>query len=170
MNHHPIARPVTRRSALAGLGASGFGLALAATAQRATAQDATSAALVGHPLVGTWHLTLPGPTGAPFRALYSYTSDGIVTQLAPGPTNGMGAWEATGPRTGVLTVYIPSVSADHPTWSHRSGSLGTWSRSTQQGTHTPARESSSSERSTGRGSKARTGPSRSTAYGSSWRR
>ena len=106
---------VSRRTALAGLGASGLGVALAAAAHPAAAQDATPTALAGHPLVGTWHLTLPGPTGVPFHALISYTADGIVTQLAPGPANGMGAWEATGPRTGVLTVTFVNTAADDPT-------------------------------------------------------
>ncbi len=107
-------RIVSRRTALAGLGAGTLGLALAATTRQAAAQDA-AAEMANHPLVGTWHLTLPGPTGVPFHALISYTADGIVTQLAPGPANGMGAWEATGPRTGVLTVTFINTAADDPT-------------------------------------------------------
>jgi hypothetical protein len=45
--------PVTRRAALAGLGAAGLGLALATTSHHASAQDAT-AEMAKHPMVGTW--------------------------------------------------------------------------------------------------------------------
>lgn len=48
---------VTRRVALAGLGAGGLGLALAA-ARPAAAQDAD--ALANHPIVGAWNAVTPG--------------------------------------------------------------------------------------------------------------
>ncbi len=51
---------VSRRTALAGLGAGGLGVALAATVRHASAQDTTPASLAGHPLVGTWHRPCPG--------------------------------------------------------------------------------------------------------------
>ncbi len=44
---------LSRRTALAGLGAGSLGLALAATARPAAAQDA-AAEMASHPLVGTW--------------------------------------------------------------------------------------------------------------------
>ena len=51
MTDHRTESTVSRRTALAGLGAGGLGVALAATSARhATAQDAEMA---NHPLVGT---------------------------------------------------------------------------------------------------------------------
>ena len=45
--------PISRRSALAGLGAGGLALALATTARPAAAQEGAGD-LAGHPLTGTW--------------------------------------------------------------------------------------------------------------------
>ena len=45
---------VSRRAALAGMGAGGLGAALVATASHAAAQDATPSPMAGHPMVGTW--------------------------------------------------------------------------------------------------------------------
>src|SRR5215213_2274268 len=50
MNTSGTRKSVTRRTALAGLGAGGLGVALAASVRTAAAQDATAAG----PLVGTW--------------------------------------------------------------------------------------------------------------------
>ena len=51
--------PISRRSALAGLGAGGLGLALANAARPANAQDAEMA---NHPMVGIWLAITPeGP-------------------------------------------------------------------------------------------------------------
>ena len=61
-------RSVSRRAALAGLGAGGLGLALA-TARPAAAQDA--AAMASHPLVGTWLESTGG-------SLARYGPDGSV--------------------------------------------------------------------------------------------
>src|SRR4051812_36801819 len=50
---------VSRRTALAGLGAGGLGVALtAATRHTAAAQDAD--ALANHPIVGVWNVMTPG--------------------------------------------------------------------------------------------------------------
>lgn len=107
---------VTRRTALAGLGAGGLGLALAATVRQASAQDATPVSMAGHPLVGAWMVTIPGPPNTPGPALIDYTSDGIVHQLDPSRGNATGAWAATGERTGVLTLvfvtYAPGSITD----------------------------------------------------------
>ncbi len=103
MNRHPITRPVTRRSALAGLGAGALGLALANGHLAAFAQDASPVATTfptaGHPLVGAWQIE---------------TSDGVppgATEYAIFDSNGnwvhyvwyglaIGAWRPTGERTG----------------------------------------------------------------------
>src|SRR5262249_15962415 len=52
MTHHASDRSVSRRIALAGLGAGGLGVALSAATRPAGAQDAT-AEMANHPLVGT---------------------------------------------------------------------------------------------------------------------
>lgn len=49
---------VSRRAALAGLGAGGVGLAIAAHGRASAAQDAD--ALANHPIVGAWHAITPG--------------------------------------------------------------------------------------------------------------
>jgi hypothetical protein len=53
MSNRTTAELVSRRSALAGLGAGGFGVAIAARALNVSAQDA-SADMANHPMVGTW--------------------------------------------------------------------------------------------------------------------
>ena len=61
--------PISRRSALAGLGAGGLGLALANAARPANAQDATPE-LANHPVVGAWtgdHPGRPEPDHLPAR-------------------------------------------------------------------------------------------------------
>jgi hypothetical protein len=75
---------VTRRTALAGLGAGGLGLALAATTRHASAQDA-AAEMANHPLVGTWL------NGANVNEL------GLVHLAADGNSTFQGGSVATGP-------------------------------------------------------------------------
>ncbi len=95
---------VTRRTALAGLGAGGLGLALAATTRHAAAQDAT-AEMANHPLVGTW-LAGTGPTDL---AVIHWDADGDMTNNGSLPTPGpdgtlihgtpfAGVWEPDGDR------------------------------------------------------------------------
>jgi hypothetical protein len=106
---------VSRRTALAGLGAGSLGVVLATAARPALAQDAT-AEMANHPLVGTWIANIPGPPNPPGPLLISFAADGILTQLDPVRGNGMGVWEATGERTGVLTIvfvnYAPGSTTD----------------------------------------------------------
>ena len=83
---------LTRRAALAGIGAGGLGLALAA-ARVAAAQDATPGATAGHPLVGTWVLDFANGS-APVAP--TFTSDGNFIDPGFGIA---GVWEATGPST-----------------------------------------------------------------------
>lgn len=51
---------VSRRTALAGLGVGGLGIALTATTRQASAQEATPDAIAGHPIVGVWNVITPG--------------------------------------------------------------------------------------------------------------
>ena len=128
MTTRPTDRSVSRRAALAGLGAGGLGLALAA--RGAVAQDATADALANHPIVGVWMMTTPiGP------GLAVFTADGIhiggVPTAQAGPQGvtftgaQAGTWEPTGPRgihfTGVQLLtdaagaFVGSVTVDgHP--------------------------------------------------------
>ena len=110
-NHRPD-RSVSRRAALAGLGAG----ALATTVRSASTHDATPVAMAGHPLVGTWTVPFAGPEDPVGPALNSYGADGIVTQIDPIRGNASGAWEAAGPRTGLVTLvflgYAPGSKTD----------------------------------------------------------
>jgi len=136
---------VSRRTALAGFGAGGLGLALtAATARHASAQD-TAGDLAGHPNVGVW--MVDSPIG---RAIAVYAADGsVITALAAtqaGPagvtysSTQIGTWEATGERGTHLTVVqllsdgagayagsvtvdaFQEVSEDGQTWMSGAGS------------------------------------------------
>ncbi len=121
-------RSVSRRTAVAGLGASG--LALAASRLGASAQDVSSNKTASHPIVGVWMVATPsGPSLAVFSA------DGIniqgVPTTQPGPQGveflsaQVGTWEPDGDRrvhfTGVQLhtdangAFIGTVTIDgHP--------------------------------------------------------
>ena len=87
---------VSRRTALAGLGAGGLGAAL--TARGASAQEPT-ADMAAHPIVGLWtHVSGPGtPPG--LRAFTAIHGDGTLTSLHSFGGAGVGAWHATGERS-----------------------------------------------------------------------
>ncbi len=97
-------RSVSRRTALAGLGAGGLGLALATRGPGASAQDTTAS----HPLVGAWLALTPQAAPAIFG------SDGTVVLGFPASQAGaqdvefvgpaLGTWEPTGERSGRFTV------------------------------------------------------------------
>jgi hypothetical protein len=96
--------PVSRRTALAGLGAGGLGLALATTAHHASAQDAATET-ASHPIVGAWRAITPGGP-----ALTIFHPDGTAVFADP-PTTvdpalgvvsrslGIATWEPTGARS-----------------------------------------------------------------------
>ena len=132
------AAPVSRRAALAGLGAGGLGLALAAPGRHVAAQDA-AAEMTTHPIVGAW--LVAAPTGP---ALAVFAADGTNVQgvptAQPGPQGvtftgaQVGTWEPTGPRsvrfTGVQLLtdasgaFVGSVTIDgHPVVSEDGQSL-----------------------------------------------
>lgn len=130
---------VSRRTALAGLGAGGLGLALAASARPAAAQDTTSEAMASHPIVGVWNVKAPsGPDIAVFSA------DGTNVHALPTASAGpqgvqfvsalVGTWEPIGPRTVHFTsvqqisdangAFVGTVTIDgHPTVSEDGQSL-----------------------------------------------
>src|SRR4051794_29140444 len=99
---------ISRRTAITGLGASGIGLAIAASTRPAAAQDA-AAAMTGHPIVGTWVVTTSQGT-----SIILLGADGSVVQgfpaSQPGPQGaqfvggGLGVWEPTGDRSAAFTA------------------------------------------------------------------
>ena len=92
---------LSRRTAVAGLGAGGLGLALGARTPHAAAQGFSTQA---HPLVGTWFLenSPENPTDA--RDLFSLHADGTYIEARADGAVRLGAWEATGPTTATLTI------------------------------------------------------------------
>ncbi len=111
MTNHPLTTAVSRRAALAGLGAGGLGLALAAGTRGAAAQDA-SIDKAAHPIVGAWYADFdPANPGT----LFVYTifhADGTRTDVHPFAGAGIGAWEATGERTGrAINKYMNIATA-----------------------------------------------------------
>jgi hypothetical protein len=119
--------PVSRRAALAGLGASGLGLALTVRGQRASAQAAATDSYAGHPNVGVW--MVDSPIG---RAIAVYSADGSLVTALPASQAGprgvtfssaqVGRWEPTSERGAHLTAvqllsdgagaYAGSVTVD----------------------------------------------------------
>ena len=95
-------RLVSRRAAVAGLGASGFGLTLAGIAREAAAQDAATE-MAAHPIVGNWMVTTPaGPAMAVFLADGTNIQGLPVTQAGPDGvvfvSTQVGSWEPVSER------------------------------------------------------------------------
>jgi hypothetical protein len=109
MKSSPTSETVSRRTALTGLGATGVGLALAATTLHTAAQDA-STEMANHPLVGTW---LGQDDNEPLNVgLDTYNADGThISQSVFGGT-GLGVWRATGERTADATVVFTDIDPD----------------------------------------------------------
>lgn len=116
--------PVSRRTALAGLGAGSLGLALAARSLDTSAQEATPDDLAGHPLTGTW-LAMANPSrpqDPQFPAPSYYGADGSVLLIFPttqaGPqgvvfqSDYVGTWEADSDRRGHFTAVQSLSDAD----------------------------------------------------------
>ena len=101
MTTHRTDAVISRRTTLAGLGAGGLALALAATARSATAQDATPTAMAGHPLVGTWIVDRNPDDPTEIPTYNVLTADGGLIDPTVG---GAGVWEATGPDTANFTL------------------------------------------------------------------
>ena len=117
MTTHGTDTSVSRRAALAGLGAGGLGLALAAAARPASAQDAATD-MATHPIVGAWNSMTPnGPSLGIFHA------DGTAVWANPGSSqdpalglihlsSSIGTWEPVSERvihfTGITLVSDPN--------------------------------------------------------------
>jgi len=103
MNADPTRSPsaVSRRAALAGLGAVGAGLALATATRQVAAQDATPTAMAGHPIVGTWIIVRDITNTTEVPVVVVFTADGGFIDPGQGVA---GAWESTGPRSAAMTI------------------------------------------------------------------
>jgi hypothetical protein len=115
MTTHRTDRSVSRRRALAGLGAGGLGLAVAATSRRAAAQGAAPD-FSDHPLAGTWMAMANPPLETDPQVAVSsrFGADGSVLLVFPltqvGPQGVqfnspyVGTWEPDGERRGHFTA------------------------------------------------------------------
>ena len=92
---------ISRRTALAGLGTGGLGLAIASSPRQASAQDATPFPIAGHPFVGTWIVDRNPDDPTEIPTYNVITADGGVIDPTVG---GAGVWEATGPDTANFTL------------------------------------------------------------------
>jgi hypothetical protein len=100
--------PVSRRTALAGLGAGGLGLAFGARSVAAAAQGLTPA---GHPLVGTWFLTTSSANPTNADDLFILHADGTYIEANADGSVRLGVWEPTSPTTATLTITAYSRDA-----------------------------------------------------------
>ena len=104
----------TRRTALAGLGAGGIGIALGTRVRRVSAQDAAAS----HPIVGVWNAQTPsGPSLANFQADGSATFGTIPSYVDPAlgvvlQSSSFGTWEATGDRSMHFTAITMLSDGD----------------------------------------------------------
>ncbi len=118
MPTQPTDRSLSRRTALAGLGATSLGLALGSSA---TAQEASLSDLAGHPLTGTWAALTPGGVvpqihGADGSLIAAFPPNYVDPALGltfQGPA--LGRWEADGERTGHFT-FIQALSDANGTY------------------------------------------------------
>ena len=109
------ATTVTRRTALAGLGAGGMGLALARNTASVSAQDAPDTA--GHLLTGVWQWNAdPGNPEQPSFAIFH--ADGSYTEWQMVAGQAIGIWRPTGERAAdllfVFTDGNPSLEVYQP--------------------------------------------------------
>ncbi len=118
--------PVSRRRALAGLGAGGLGLVFAGgLSHRATvAQEATPPSLAGHPIVGAWLVMNPSvpPNASPavFAADGTLTIAGVASYRDPQrgavlQGSAVGVWAPTG-ECGVHVTWVQALSAPDGTY------------------------------------------------------
>ena len=103
MPRRPVVAAFVLAAVLALVGAVTAGLQHRA----AVAQDATPASLAGHPIVGTWHW--PNDPANPADDSYGiFLADGAYLEVtkADNVGVGIGAWQATGPRSvDVVTIF-----------------------------------------------------------------
>ena len=104
----------TRRTALAGLGASSLGLA--AMSRGVSAQDATSETAM-HPIVGAWGWNNNPDTPDAGTSFAIFHGDGTYIEFDPAVGVGVGAWRATGERTVDLIITFQDNDLDANTFA-----------------------------------------------------
>jgi hypothetical protein len=109
---------VSRRTALAGLGAGALGLALATRRLNAFAQDATPTAtpfpMAGHPIIGMWRFDIEVRQPGTDLAYFDYTNDGtFVASGERGDWVAFGNWRATGERTAEVFYVLQGIPTQH---------------------------------------------------------
>jgi len=97
MSNVPPAVFISRRTALAGLGAGELGVALAA--RGTSAQDAT--AMADYPMVGMWVVVRDVTVDTDAPSIVVYSADGGLIDPSQGVA---GTWQATGPRSAAWTL------------------------------------------------------------------
>jgi hypothetical protein len=100
--------PVSRRTALAGLGAGSLGLALG---PRSVAAATPGLSTAGHPLVGTWFLTTSSANPTNADDLFSLHADGTYVEANADGSVRLGVWEPTSATTATLTITAYSRDA-----------------------------------------------------------
>jgi hypothetical protein len=100
---------LSRRTAFAGLGAGGLGLALGAHVPGAAAHEVATAA---HPLVGTWFLDNGSANLTDALDTFTLHADGTYVEANADGSVRLGAWEATGPTTANLTIVAYTRDED----------------------------------------------------------
>jgi hypothetical protein len=104
MNGDPIrtTSALTRRTAVAGLGAIAAAVGLGRRLERAAAQEATPAPTAGHPIVGTWIVDRDPADQSDPPTMLVFAPDGSLIDPLMAVA---GAWQATGPRSAVFTLF-----------------------------------------------------------------
>jgi len=104
----PRTNAVSRRTALAGLGAGGLGLGLGASARSVTAQEA-SVEMATHPIVGAWFLR-NDPNNLVDVDYGIFHGDGTYTGMHPiaGPV--IGVWRPAGEQNVDVTTNALNIS------------------------------------------------------------
>jgi hypothetical protein len=107
---------VSRRTALAGLGAGALGLALATRRLDAFAQDAspttTPFPLTDHALIGMWQFDIETRQPGTDLAYFNFAKDGtFVGSGERGDWVAFGNWRATGARTADLFYVLQGIPA-----------------------------------------------------------
>lgn len=115
-------RLISRRSALAGLGAAGLGTTL--TSRLAGAAGSQDESLSNHPIVGTWLAMVAPPTSPDTTVvvLSTYHADGSKVTVFPATEAGpdgvgyrgtaLGTWEAADEQTAHATFVLSLSSAE----------------------------------------------------------
>ena len=107
MTSSNIGDTVSRRTALAGLGAGGLGLAAAAAARPASAQESAT-----QPFVGLWTQQKSADLPPGFINFTTIHADGTISSIHSFAGAGVGAWQATGERTGNWTVKFLNLAGE----------------------------------------------------------